>query len=67
MKVHPHSFLTSVIDGGDWWNSCPRCFIRRERENLYCLNRMLGDGDGMDFLLKEVNPGFDRLIFQPVV
>ena len=30
IEVWLHSFLTSVLDGGEWSTSCPNCFIRKE-------------------------------------
>jgi hypothetical protein len=31
VKVWSHSFLTSALDGGEWSDGCPGCFILEER------------------------------------
>jgi len=36
-----HSFLTPVLDGGEWSTSCPGCFTPG-REPCYSLNIRLG-------------------------
>jgi hypothetical protein len=71
VEVH-HTFLTSVLDGGEWSASRPGRFTLREGAPGYPLDRRLGgpqsrSGLGGEEKISQTLPGLEPPITQPVV
>jgi hypothetical protein len=71
VKIYPHTFVISALDGGEWSASRFRPLYPQRKRPRYPLDRRLGEsqsrsGRGLDEKNSQHMPGLEPPIVQPV-